>query len=133
MHETVSAMIERGAKIRAECEVKPVGHSSPADLHAIAKARGGDFTLANRRPACRIPGCPGRVRFIDMSSVWPRQLDSIDERDASWWDYTEAEKRRLYALGWWLEMGKWQPPPAPVYGQETDSKKPRQPEGQRGF
>lgn len=123
-HETVSAMIERGARIKWECEVKPIGHGGDADLHAIAKAMGGDFALANRRPPCRIPGCPGRVRFVDMSSAWPRKLDTIDERDAAWWAYTEAEKKRLFAMGWWLEMGKWQPPPAPVYGARHDESPP---------
>lgn len=131
MHETVSAMIERGARIKWECEVKPIGHGGDADLHAIAKTKGGHFTLANRRAPCRIPGCPGRVRFVDMSSAWPRKVDTIDERDPAWWDYTEAEKRRLYALGWWLEMGYWQPPPAPVYGTETTKAAPDEPERPR--
>lgn len=117
-------MIERGAKIRWECEVSPLAHCGATDLNAIARAKGGDFTLANRRPACRIPGCPGRIRFMDKSYVWPRQVDTIDERYAAWWDYSAAEKERLYALGWWLEMGKWQPPPAPVYGRGPDSKTP---------
>lgn len=123
-HETVSAMIERGAKIQWECEVRPIGHGGPADLQAIARAKGDDFTLANRRSPCRIPGCPGRVRFMDRTSIWPRQLDTINERDSDWWDYSAAEKERLYALGWWLEMGKWQPPPAPVYGLGPDGKTP---------
>lgn len=130
-HETVHAMIERGAKIRAECEVAPIGHSGPADLPAIARAKGGDYSLANRRPACRVPGCPGRVRFIDTTSMWPRSLDTITDRDAAWWDYGAAEKARLHALGWWLEMGKWRPPPAPPYGRQGDPEttKGRHPEG----
>ncbi|MGH6979022.1 MAG: hypothetical protein ACRED4_07005 [Brevundimonas sp.] len=130
-HETVSAMIERGAEIQAECEVKAVGHSGPADLHAIAKARGGDFTLANRRPSCRIAGCPGRVRFVDMSSAWPRKLDTISDKDDAWWAYNAAEKARMEALGWWMQMGKWQPPPAPVYGAETTKAAPDEPERPR--
>ncbi|URI15911.1 hypothetical protein [Brevundimonas albigilva] len=127
MHETVSAMIERGARIKWECEVKPIGHGGDADLHAIAKTKGGRFTLANRRAPCRIPGCPGRVRFVDMSSAWPRKLDTLTDKDDAWWAYFAAERKRLEALGWWMKGGYWQPPPAPVYGQEPESKEPRQP------
>lgn len=127
--ETVHAMIERSAKIRAECEVAPIGHSGPADLHAIARAKGGDYSLANRRPPCRVPGCPGRVRFVDMTSVWPRSLDTITDRNAAWWNYSAAEKARLYALGWWLEMGKWRPPPEPRYGSETTKGPPSEENG----
>lgn len=127
MHETVKAMIERGASIRAECEVSPISHSGPADLHSIARSKGGDYTLNNRRPPCRVPGCPGRVRFVDATSMWPRSLDTITDRDAAWWAYCEAERARLYALGWWLEMGKWKPPPAPVYGAETTKAAPDEP------
>lgn len=122
--ETVRSMIDRGADIRWECEVRPIGHGGPADLRAIAKARGGDFCLANRRPACRIPGCPGRARFMDRSHAWPRQIDTITDNNDAWWDYSAAEKARLYAIGWWLQMGKWQPPPAPVYGRGPDNKTP---------
>ena len=109
-HETVSAMIERGARIKWECEVSFPGHSGEVDLSAIAKARGGDFTLANRRPACRIPGCPGRVRFVDMSSAWPRKLDTITDSDDAWWAYNAAEKARMEAMGWWMKSGYWQAP-----------------------
>lgn len=122
-------MIEREAKIRWECEVAPLGHSGPADLHAIARARGGDYALANRRPPCRIPGCPGRVRFMDKTHVWPRQVDTITDKDPAWWTYSAAEKARLYALGWWLEMGKWRPPPAPRYAPETAKDPPSEENG----
>lgn len=123
-HETVSAMIERGARIKWECEVSFPGHSGEVDLPAVAKARGGDFTLANRRPACRIPGCPGRVRFVDMSSAWPRKLDTLTDKDDAWWAYFAAERERLEALGWWMKGGYWQPPPAPVYGRSRRARRP---------
>ena len=110
MHETVSAMIERGARIKWECEVKYPGHSGEVDLSGVAKSRGGDFTLANRRPACRIPGCPGRVRFVDMSSAWPRKLDTITDSDDAWWAYNAAEMARMEAMGWWMKSGYWQAP-----------------------
>lgn len=129
--ETVGSMIERGAKIIWECEVVRIEHGGPVDLAAVARAKGEDFTLANRRPVCRVEGCPGRVRFLDKTSTWPRQVDTITDMDRIWWDYTAAENERLKALGWWLEMGKWRPPPAPTYGPDTTKGPPSEESGPR--
>ena len=104
-HETVSSMIDRGARIRWECEVRFPGHSGDVNLSAIAQAKGGAFTLANRRPFCRIPGCPGRVRFVDLSSAWPKTLDTFQAWET--FDYLDAEKERLEALGYRMVNGHW--------------------------
>ena len=114
-HETVSAMIERGANIKWFCEVGQ-GHSGVVDLEAIARAKGGAVTLVNRRPPCRVSGCPGRVHFEDLSSAWPKIIDTVRPPQEAHFEYTAAEMRRLEALGWWMKGGYWQPPPAPVYG-----------------
>ena len=106
-HETVSAMIERGAKVRWFCEIGR-GHWGDVDLKAIARAKGGNITLVNRRPMCKIPGCPGRVHFEDLSSAWPRKLDTIPAHDA--FGFIEAERRRLEALGYRMVQGHWQAP-----------------------
>ena len=78
------------------------------DLQRMISAKGPDFSLANRRPFC--PLCPGRVRFIDCSSAWPRTLDTISSRDDAWWRFNEEEKRRVMALGWDLKDGHWHDP-----------------------
>lgn len=109
MHESVSAMIERGAKIKWFCEVGR-GHSGDVDLKAIARAKAGNVTLVNRRPLCKIPGCPGRVHFEDLSSAWPRQIDTVKPPQDAHWEYSRSERQRLEALGWWMKAGYWQPP-----------------------
>lgn len=103
-HETVRAMIERGAKIRWFCEVGQ-GHYGEVNLKAIARAKGGAVTLINRRPFCKIPGCPGRVYFQDLSSAWPKKLDDIGTE--SLFAYTEAERARLMPLGYRMVDGRW--------------------------
>ncbi len=107
MHETVSAMIERGARVKWFCEVGQ-GHSGEVDLKAIARAKGGTVTLINRRPMCKIPGCPGRVYFQDLSSAWPKKLDDIGTE--ALFAYTEAERARLMPLGYRMVEGHWRAP-----------------------
>ena len=77
---------------------------------AVAAALGPNATLGNRRPRCRLPGCPGRVRFLDANSFWPLALDTITEGDAVWWTFEDLERARLIALGWRMVMGKWVAP-----------------------
>ena len=59
--ETVGGLIDSGAIAMACCS--RCGVSTPADLGAIAKARGRDLSLWNRDAPCRTPGCKGRVFF----------------------------------------------------------------------
>jgi hypothetical protein len=91
------------------CEV--CRRRGPVDLIAIERARGPAFTLANRRPRCPCDGCPGRVAFMDMSGSWPKPIDTIGDRDAAWWEYTDQRRAELMALGWRVVMGKWVAPP----------------------
>lgn len=111
--ETVDIMIERGAVIHWRCEVCGLG--GPADLVTIRAARGAAFTLADKRPSCR--ACPGRVVFEDRSSVYFQRLDIHTDRDPAFWTYQDAERARLYALGWRVVMGKWVRPSSRVPGK----------------
>lgn len=107
-------MIQSQAKIQWRCEVSP-DHHGAVDLERIAADKGFDFILANRRPRCRHPACPGRVAFVDHTGSWPRPLDTIRDRDPAWWDYTDQRRAEMLALGWRIVMGKWV---APVEGPQ---------------
>lgn len=109
MAEPISRMIDRSAKIRWHCDVS-VNHHGDADLKRIAKAKGGDYRLANKHPPCRIPGCPGIVTFKDCSSQFPVPLDTITDRDDAWWALSEKRRAQLKALGYQMELGKWVAP-----------------------
>ena len=63
--DTISRMIELSARIRWRCDIDQA-HPGAVDLKRIAKAKGGDYSIVNRRPRCRIPGCPGVVIFEDF-------------------------------------------------------------------
>lgn len=108
-HETVQHMIERSAKIRWRCDVAQ-GHYGDVDLKRIAKAKGGDYSIVNRRPPCRIPGCPGVAIFEDFSGSWPRKVETITDRDPAWWAENDRRRSELDALGYRMEMGKWVAP-----------------------
>ena len=114
MPATIGDLIEKGGRVQWRCEVAP-DHSGDADLARIAAAKGTGFSLANRRPPCPRPGCPGRVAFLDHTGSWPRALDTIGDRDTAWWDYTDQRRAELLALGWRIVMGKWVAP-APLTG-----------------
>lgn len=105
--ETVGRMLARGARVTWRCDVVPIGHSGTVDLAAIVAAKGPDFTLNNRRPPCRQPGCPGQAIFEDRTSVFARRLETITDRHPAWWAHNEARRRQLTALGWRIEMGTW--------------------------
>lgn len=107
--EFVSQMIDRRAKIRWRCDAVQ-SHHGDVDLKPIAKAKGGDFVLMNRRPPCRIPGCPGLVIFEDCSSIWAKRLESITDKDPAWWEMNDRRYAELTARGWRLELGKWVAP-----------------------
>lgn len=109
MTDTISRMIDRGARIRWHCDVS-VNHYGDADLKRIAKAKGGDYRLANKHPPCRIPGCPGIVTFKDCSSQFPVPLDTITDQDDAWWALNERRRTHLKALGYRMELGKWVAP-----------------------
>jgi hypothetical protein len=101
----LSWYVEQNRTIAAECEV--CRKRWPVDLRAILKAKGPDFTLANKRPPCPAEDCPGRVRFRDCSTHWPRDLDTIEVGTVAYWQYAEGERVRLTALGWRMEGGRW--------------------------
>ena len=104
---TLGWLSEHERTVRWECEVAPLGHNGQVDLGRLAKAKGGTFSLANRRPACKIPGCPGRVRFVDRSSMWARPLDTITDRDEAYWEYEAAFRKRMASAGWEIQSGYW--------------------------
>ena len=114
MPDTVGQMLERGRTIRWECLV--LGHGGPVDLRRIAEAKGEGFTLANRRPRCPAPDCPGRVRFVDRTSLYPRHLDTVANGSEAWWSFNEAERQAMREAGYVVSNGKWVPdsktPPA---------------------
>lgn len=109
VRETVGRMIERGAKVRWRCDIVQ-SHYGDVDLKRIAKAKGGDYQLINRRPPCRIPGCPGQAIFEDWSSQWPTRMETISDADTAWWEMNQRRANDLTALGWRVEMGKWVAP-----------------------
>lgn len=102
-------MIERRAKIRWRCDVAQ-GHYGEADLKRIAKTKGGSYSIVNRRPPCRIPGCPGVVIFEDFSGSWPRKVETITDSDPAWWDDNDRRRAELVGLGYRMVMGKWVAP-----------------------
>lgn len=100
---TIGQLVERDMSIRWRCEVcRAYGY---VDLVALQKAKGADFTLANRRPPCR--HCPGRVKFEDATSVFPRPIDTIKQGADAYWAFYDAQRARLYGLGWRVRDGKW--------------------------
>ena len=101
--DSLADLIARRRKIRWRCEVCRT--HGDVDLTKVHAAMGDDFTFTNRRPRCRL--CPGRVLFFDHTSMWPRRLDTIDEKHDGWWAYNDAERTRLEALGWSIYMGEW--------------------------
>jgi len=102
---TIAQILTRGGRACWLCLVCRA--QGPVDLAAVAAALGPDATLANRRPRCRVAGCPGRVRFLDANSFWPLSLDTITDRHPAWWAFNDQERARLIALGWRMVMGKW--------------------------
>lgn len=109
MVETVAALIGREARIRWYCDVGR-GHSGDLDLQRVASLRGADVILANRRPPCPTPGCPGRVQFKDETRVFGRSLDTIQVHDPAGFAYIDQRREELKALGYRMVMGKWVAP-----------------------
>ena len=59
---TVSAMREAGVRVRWSCHA--CGQWGDVDLAKVEQARGPAFSLINRRPRCRQPGCSGHVLLL---------------------------------------------------------------------
>lgn len=102
-------MIDRRAKVRWHCDLGE-GHYGDVDLRRIARAMGGDYVLINKRPPCRIPGCPGIVTFADYSRVYWEKLETLSDRDPEWWTFNDKRRAELKALGYRMRDGKWVAP-----------------------
>ena len=109
MAEPISRMINREAKIRWHCDVS-MDHYGDVDLKRIAAARGDDYVLINKKPPCRIPGCPGIATFADYSRVYCQKLETLSDRDPEWWAFNGKRRAELQAQGYRVEMGKWVAP-----------------------
>lgn len=107
--EPISKMIDRQAKVRWHCDLGE-GHYGDVDLKRIARAKGGDYVLINKRPPCRIPGCPGIVTFADYSRVYWEKLETLSDRDPEWWSFNDKRRAELTALGYRMRDGKWAAP-----------------------
>lgn len=131
----VGHLIEHERRVVWQCEVCRA--RGPVDLARVCAALGPDFSLANRRPSCRL--CPGRVEFKDETSMYGHSLDTGRINSAAWFAYNAAERTRLYALGWRVEMGKWIAPSAdqPAQGAQrldrADDQAGHGPDGQDGI
>lgn len=100
----VGTLIDGGRRIRARCLV--CERITDVDLAPILAAKGPEFTLAKRRPPCRDRTCPGRVVFEDYSSIWTQKFDEdipLEDQFA----HDAAERKRIEAAGWRMEMGHW--------------------------
>lgn len=101
----IADLLKSGHPVIWDCEV--CRRTGPADLTAIAEAKGPLYSLANRRPRCRQPGCAGRVRFRIRRGLWHSDLDTIPSASDAWWAYQETERERLKAAGYRLVDGHW--------------------------
>lgn len=108
MPQTVADLIRAQARVMWWCDAG--GHHGQLDLERVASLRGPDTVLANRRPPCPVAGCPGRVTFKDHTRVFARSLDTIAVHDPEGWAYEDRRRAELRALGYRLELGKWQAP-----------------------
>lgn len=97
--DTIGWFIEHDRQVEWACDLHQPGHHGPVDLQPILAAHGPGFSLTNRRPPCRVPGCLGRAIFSDVSSTWPRRLETITDIAARW-EYSEPRDRELEARGW---------------------------------
>lgn len=104
---TVGEMLKLGRRIHWSCLAFPVEHDGLADLGRIAAAKGEAFTLADRRPRCPVSGCPSRIRYVDRSSMFPRSLDTVTDKDDAWWAFNETQRQAMAAAGYTMECGKW--------------------------
>ena len=103
---TIADLIASSADVIWRCEV--CQRIRPVDLERIAREKGPETTLANRRPRCRL--CPGRVQFEVRRGPFTHPLDTIKPGSEADGVYTEGERSRLKAMGWRLELGKWVAP-----------------------
>lgn len=108
MPQTIGEMIRRDAHIRWSCDAEE--HFGVLDLQRVANLRGADTVLANRRPPCPVPGCPGRVAFRDHSRVFAESLDTIAAHHPEAGVWEDRRRAELKALGYRLELGRWTPP-----------------------
>ena len=108
MPQTVADLIRTQARVMWWCDAG--GHHGELDLQRVAGLRGPDTVLANRRPPCPQPGCPGRVTFKDHTRVFARDLDTIAVNDPESWAYLDRRRVELMARGYRMEMGKWVAP-----------------------
>lgn len=65
--ETVGLLIEHGVRVRVTCTVCRTNWRE-VDLEKVARVKGRDFSLWNKRTRCRLtPGCEGLNEFMHDS------------------------------------------------------------------
>lgn len=82
--QSVDAMIGEALEIRAFCDRKcmPYPGYAVVNLERIRDAKGGDYSLINRRTRCKTPSCGGWIKFHYLHGVY-RPL--FDEETALRW------------------------------------------------
>lgn len=79
--ETIDSLIASGERVTWTCfECKAWGE---VDLARLQSARGDDFSLTDRHPPCRTPGCTYWVQFYAQHGMRTRRLSTRegDDRD----------------------------------------------------
>lgn len=76
--ETIAALIEEGALVRAHCE--RCDRERVVDLHRIQRAKGPLYSLWLRTAPCRTSQCRGRVWFSAQrpdAGIWPTNMRGV--------------------------------------------------------
>lgn len=70
---TIATLIEARIRVYARCPTCDTRRD--VDLRRIAKAKGEDYRLWNRKTACTLtPGCKGRVFFKYHWNMWDHRM-----------------------------------------------------------
>lgn len=59
--ETVADMIANGWDVYAQCPIGRCSNKMAVNLRLVASVKGPGYSLWNRRPKCRRPGCDGKM------------------------------------------------------------------------
>ncbi len=103
MPDTISSLIASGERVTWTCfECKAWGE---VDLARLQAARSGDFTLTDRHPPCRTPGCTYWVQFYAQHGMRTRRLSTREgdardgDRRTAWLTRKRAAERKKPAAG----------------------------------